>query len=159
MRQKAIMQSRKVQFIIFALFGILMINSCRVSLIPNYDSAIADQIEQTSKQVDKFYLMMLEMTSRENDGRAFDKFTEKYVDIEVELNSLLIKNKVKPLNENCVRICEITLQLWEKYKNEHKTDNTLSDGLIKLNRLTFSDLFYAMLVAEKAKEIISNPPE
>jgi hypothetical protein len=51
------------------------------------------------------------------------------------------------------------LELWVKYKEEHKEDNELSDGLIKLNRLTFSDLFYAMLVAEKAKEIISNPPK
>ena len=78
------------------------------------------------------------------------------MDIEVEINSLLNKNKVRPLNENSTRICEITLQLWQKYKEEHKTDNTLSDGLIKLNRQSFSDLFFAMQVAEEGKKIIDN---
>ena len=42
---------------------------------------------------------------------------------------------------------------------EHKKDNTLSNGLIKLNRKTFSDLFFAMQVAEKGKEIVNNPPQ
>lgn len=133
--------------------------TCSVTLIPNYDESIAKQIESLAKQVDKFYLEMLETTSNSNGGRAFKKFTESYVNIEVELNSLLNKNQVRPLNENSIRICEITLQLWIKYKNEHKEDNNLSDGLIKLNRKTFGDLFYSMQVAEAAKNIINNPPK
>ncbi len=152
-------KTRKAQLILFMLLTVFTFNACRVSLIPKYDEAIATQVETVSKEVDRFYLMMQETTSKENNGRNFEMFATKYVDIEVELNALLNKNKIRPLNENSTRICEITLELWVKYKNEHKTDNTLSDGLIKLNRLTFSDLFYAMLVAEKAKGIISNPPE
>jgi hypothetical protein len=133
--------------------------SCKVTFIPSYDSNISEQIENTAKTVDKFYLAMLETTTTSNDGRAFSKFAGQYVDIEVELNSLLNKNKIRPLNENSTRICEITRELWIKYKEEHKNDNSLSDGLIKLNRKTFSDLFYAMQVAEKGKEIVSNPPQ
>ena len=75
------------------------------------------------------------------------------------LGSLLNQNKIKPLNQNSTRIVEITLELWQKYKEEHRSDNTLSNGLIKLNRKTFSDLFYAMQVAEKGKELSTNPPE
>jgi hypothetical protein len=133
--------------------------SCTVKIIPSYDSKIAEQINSLTKTVDKFYLSMLETTKAENNGRAFSKFSEQYVDIEVELNSLLSENKVRPLNESSTRICEITLQLWMKYKEEHKKDNTLTDGLIKLNRLTFNDLFLAMQIAEKAKDIEKNPPE
>ena len=132
---------------------------CRVTLVPDYDDSIAQEILETAKRVDKFYLDMLETTVNENGDRAYNKMVDSYVEIEVELASLLSKNKIRPLNENSIRICEITLELWVKYKEEHKEDNELSDGLIKLNRLTFSDLFYAMLVAEKAKEIISNPPK
>ncbi|MCK5170786.1 MAG: hypothetical protein KAQ75_12990, partial [Bacteroidales bacterium] len=69
------------------------------------------------------------------------------------------KNKVRPLNENSTRICEITLELWQKYKEEHRSDQTLSNGLIQLNRKTFSDLFFAMQVAEKGKETVNNPPQ
>lgn len=132
---------------------------CKVTFVPNYDSGIAAQIDQVAKSIDKFYLTMLETTKNESNGRAFDKFAQEYVAIEVELNSLLNKNKVKPLNEHSVRICEITVSLWIKYKEEHKTDNELEDGLIKLNRKTFSDVLYAMQVAEQAKKIVSNPPQ
>jgi hypothetical protein len=144
--------------VLFTFFVLFLILSCRVSFIPGFDATISGNIESTAKQVDKFYLSMLETTTELNNGRSYDMFTEKYVDIEVEINSLLNQNKIRPLNNNSVRICEITLELWQKYKNEHKTDNTLSNGLIQLNRKTFSDLFFAMQVAEKGKEIISNPP-
>jgi len=135
----------------------LFFEGCRVTLVPDYDDSISQEILETAKRIDKFYLDMLETTINENGNRAYGKFVDSYVEIEIELTSLLNKNKIRPLNENSTRICEITLELWIKYKEEHKEDNELSDGLIKLNRLTFSDLFYAMLVSEKAKEIITNP--
>ena len=138
---------------------LFFLNSCKVTFIPSYDAGISEKIINTAKSVDKFYLSMLETTYAKEDGRNFKTFSEQYVNIEVELNSLLNINKIRPLNENSIRICEITLQLWTKYKEEHKKDNTLSDGLIKLNQKTFSDLFYAMQVAEKGKEIAKNPPQ
>ncbi len=140
-------------------FTIVALNACKVVLLPSYSATISEQIDNTAKTIDKFYLSMLETTSVANDGRAFNKFADKYVEIEVELNSLLNKNKIRPLNKNSIRICEITLQLWQKYKQEHKDDNTLSDGLIKLNNKTFSDLLYAMQVAEKGKGLVTNPPD
>lgn len=153
------LKSRQLKNLIFSMLCVIVINSCTVTFIPKYDATIVEQIENTTKQVDKFYLTMLETTTEENGGRAFEKFTSQYVDIEVELNSLLNKNKVRPLNENSTRICEITLELWQKYKEEHRSDQTLNNGLIKLNRTTFSDLFFAMQVAEKGKETVNNPPQ
>ena len=158
MKEQINLLSNRILFSIFFL-SVIIITSCRVTFIPSYDAEISEQIENTAKEVDRFYLSMLETTSASNDGRAFQHFSEQYVAIEVELNSLLNKNKIRPLNEHSTRICEITLELWIKYKEEHKTDNKLSDGLIKLNRKTFSDLFYAMQVAEKGKEIAGSPPQ
>lgn len=146
-------------FSLVIITAIVALQACKVTFIPSYDSSIAEQIDKTAKQIDKFYLSMLETTSSDGGGRKFSDFTEDYVEIEVELTSLLNKNKVRPLNENSTRICEITLQLWQKYKNEHKDDDDLSDGIIKLNRASFSDLLYAMGVAEKAKELVNNPPQ
>lgn len=158
MKQQINLFSKRVLVSIFFL-SVIALNSCKVTLIPSYDADISKQIENVTKEVDKFYLSMLETTSASNNGRVFSHFAEQYVNIEVELNSLLNKNKIRPLNENSTRICEITVELWIKYKEEHKRDNTLSDGLIKLNRKTFSDLFFAMQVAEKGKEIVSKPPQ
>ena len=159
MKNSIKIHSQQLQILVFVILSVFAFNSCRVTFLPSYDASIAEQIETTTKQVDKFYLTMLETTTKENNGRSFEKFVNQYVDIEVELYSLLNQNKVRPLNENSTRICEITLELWQKYKEEHKTDNTLSDGLIKLNRQVFSDLFFAMQVAEKGKNIINNPPQ
>jgi hypothetical protein len=153
------MKRNLIYITLLLAFISLFLDSCKVALLPNYDASILAQIETTSKQVDKFYLLMLETTKQENDGRKYELFTNEYVNIEVELNSLLSKNKVRPLNENSTRICEITLEHWQKYKEEHKEKNTLSDGLIKLNRQSFSDLFYAMQIAEKGKEMANNPPK
>jgi hypothetical protein len=158
MKQAINLYSKKILLSIF-FFSVIALNSCRVTFIPSYDADISKQIENTAKAVDKFYLSMLEITSASNNGRAYNNFSEQYINIEVELNSLLNKNKIRPLNENSTRICEITIQLWMKYKEEHKSDNSLSDGLVKLNRKTFSDLFFAMQVAEKGKDIVSNPPQ
>ena len=139
--------------LLLIIIGTLTLNSCKVSFIPSYNAQISEQIDATNKAVDKFYLCMLDTTKAENNGRAYAKFATQYVAVEVELNSLLTKNKIRPLNEHSTRICEITLQIWVKYKQEHKADNTLSDGLIKMNRKTLDDLFYAMQVAEKGKEM------
>ena len=159
MEQRISIQARRFIPIIAIILSMAAIHACRVQFIPAYDAKISEQIDVAAKAVDKFYLGMLGTTTAENGGRAFNKFSEQYVNVEVELNSLLSKNKIRPLNENSTRICEITIQLWQKYKQEHKDDNTLSDGLIKLNNKTFNDLFYAMQVAEKGKALVKNPPE
>lgn len=144
---------------LFLFVSLFFLFSCRVTLLPEYNAEISKNIENTAKLVDKFYLLMVETTSEENSGRSYDRFAEKYVEIEVEINSLLNQNKIRPLNENSTRICEITLELWQKYKEEHKTDNTLSNGLIRLNRKTFADLFFAMQMAEEGIKLVNNPPE
>ncbi len=159
MKTMMIFSRKWFNFFSVVLVASMLFASCKVTFVPEYDAELSAQIDESAKLVDRFYLEMLETTSNQNDGRAFEKFIQGYIDVEVELNSLLNKNKIKPLNENSTRICEITLELWKKYKNEHKTDNSLSDGLIKLNRQTFGDLFYAMQVAEKGKEIVSEPPK
>jgi hypothetical protein len=141
------------------IVSLIFLLSCRVTLLPEYNAELSKNIENTAKLVDKFYLSMYETTSVENNGRSYDKFAGQYVEIEVEIKSLLNRNKIRPLNENSTRISEITLELWQKYKEEHKTDNTLSNGLIQLNMKTFADLFFAMQVAEEGKNLVNNPPQ
>lgn len=137
----------------------ILLYSCRLTLVAPYDETIRKQIEETAKAVDRFYLLMLETTNESDQSRAYHNFVRDYINIQVEINDLLRKNRMRPLNDQSVRICEITLNLWIKYKEEHRKENTLSDGIIELNRMAFADLFEAMLVAEKAKKIATNPPE
>jgi len=117
---------------------------------------VNEKILVLSKSVDKFYLNMLETTSADNDGRAYKAFAKQYVDTEAELNSLLVMNKVRPLNKNSTRICEITLQFWVKYKEAHKKANMISDANIILNRIYLRDLFYDMQVASEATRYLNS---
>lgn len=159
MQQQISIQARRFLSILIILFSIPAFNSCSVKLLPSYNANISEQIDNVAKTVDKFYLSMLETTTVENEERSFDKFSEKYVEIEVELNSLLQKNKIRPLNKNSTRICEITLQFWVKYKEEHKAKNTLKDGLILLNRNKFNNLFFAMRVADEGIKLANSAPD
>lgn len=134
---------------------LLLFSSCKVQLIPDFNAALSQEINTTAKKVDNFYLTMLETPAA---SRRFSSFTDKYIDVEVDLNSLLTQNRIRPLNQQSTRVTEIALQLWTKYKEEHKKDNALSDGLVKLNRKTLADLFYAMRVAEEAKNIPNPTP-
>ncbi|HBS86419.1 MAG: hypothetical protein A2W91_19590 [Bacteroidetes bacterium GWF2_38_335] len=149
----------KAIIILVSVFLVTCTNSCRVKFVPDFDSELYSKIETTSKAVDRFYLLMLETTSAKDNERAYSNFSKQYVEIEVELNSLLLQNKIRPLNENSTRICEIILQTWNKYKEEHKEDNSISDGLIKINQTYMQDLFFALQVSEKAKEILINQPK
>ena len=95
MEQHIKIQKRRFLSIFVIIFGIVALNACRVTLIPSFDANISQQIESTAKAIDKFYLLMLGTSKAENGGRAFSKFSEQYVDVEVELNSLLNKKPMK----------------------------------------------------------------
>ncbi len=135
----------------FLISCLLFFAQCRVHLLPEFDSSILDQIDQTAKQVDKFYLGLSELDPANIHKRSYSSCSESYIEIQSELNSLYIKNKIRPLNKNSLRIVEITRDQWIKYKNEHKQAQTLSNGILELNRKTMEDLFYTMRIAEKIK--------
>lgn len=136
------------------LTAIFLLSSCRVQLLPDYDEKQIELIEQTSRKVDLLYILMLE-----TDERAYEKWIEYYAEIEADLGLLLLKSANKPLNKHSVRIAEIALEIWQKYKAQHKQTDQLSAATITLNRMYMADLFHAMLVAEKAKEMLGSPPE
>jgi len=140
----------------FIIATLLLGTSCRVSLVPAYDAALATETDNVAKEVDHFYLNMLETSKATGGGRTYEKFAPDYVDLETDITALLNKNRIKALNGNSIKICEITLAKFIKYKEEHKKDNTLSDGLVKLDRKYMDDLFFAMRVAENAKKIIAD---
>jgi len=149
-------KSIRILTFFFCSFNLVALVGCSVIFLPAYNAQLSNQIDITSKAVDLFYSSMLDSTTTTNEGRAYSKFSDQYLTIEADLNSLLTKNTIRPLNANSTRICQITLQLWMKYKEEHKKSNTLSDGIIKLNQKTFNDLFNAMQVVEKGKAMLNS---
>jgi hypothetical protein len=140
-------------FVCIAFLSVLTFSACRQTYIATYNAGIAQQIGATAKMVDGFYLTLQETTSPANNGRSYDKFAPQYVAIELELNELLAKNKIKALNKNATAICDSAVKLWVKYKKAHKTENTIDDFDIALNRIYMRDMFFIMQTGEDAKKI------
>lgn len=139
-------------FIFIGSFSILAIQSCKVKFVPDYDASAVAQIESTAKMVDRFYLTMAETTTAE-EGREYANFAQGYVDVEVELNAMLNKNKVRPLNKLATENCQILLDTWIEKKEKHKAKNTVKDAMIENYRANFSRMFNALLQTEKANEM------
>ncbi|NQU55335.1 MAG: hypothetical protein HQ522_22695 [Bacteroidetes bacterium] len=152
---KVVLQKGLFRIIPIAIVLAVLSVSCRVSLVSPYRKDIAQEIELTSKKVDKFYLTMLETTS-EGKNREYSNFVQDYIDIEVELNSLLNKNQIRPLNKESTRNCEILLDYWKKYKEKHKKENGISDVDIELTNDYLRDLFIVIQIGEGIKENINN---
>lgn len=135
---------------LFFLLPLLFI-SCRVSLVPAYSDELAKQIESTAKYTDKLYL---EIMDTEPAGRAYKNFAAKYRDIEVEINSIVMKNKMRQKGENLLAISKNLLELFLRYKEMHKEkDAAVSDAVLQLNKKFLQDQWTVLLAAEKGLKI------
>ena len=133
----------------FLLLGLLLVTvfSCRVTLVPPYDASIEDQITKTAKLNDALYLQMLE--NKEAD-RKYDSYSPKYIEIELEINSILLKNQARDHNADILAITKNLQKLFVQFKDDHKTKNLLTNADIQLNQVQIRAAWVALLVAEKA---------
>lgn len=149
MKQSSQLFSR-LSNVLSILLVLMLIQGCAIKLVADYDANVALEIIAVSKQVDQFYGKLIETSSSE---RSYDKFKDKYIEIEVNLRGLIVQNKTRPLNDESISISEITLEKWLKYKSAHKEKNSYKDILAKNHRKRFTRLFTAMAVAEEAKKM------
>ncbi len=137
----------KLNLVVFVL---LFLQGC--SIIAPYDEKTEEAIFNASKLVDQFYGTLQETDA---DQRKYQKFSERYVLIESELNSLVLRNAVRAMNEDSTDIAERILKLWKKYKERHKKKDSYSTGMARLDRKRFMRMFSYAVRAEGAKK----PPE
>ncbi len=133
----------------FLLF-IIICSGCSVKLVSDYDQTTADELIRIAKKVDMFYGNLSELSESE---REYRKFSKDYIDIESDIRSLVIRNKMRPLNEESIKISETILGEFMKYRKKHKDENLYKNTLITLHRNRLLRLFTAMSVAEQAKQI------
>ena len=134
--------------LLFLFISLILIASCAVKLVSDYDTKTADKIIELSKRIDLFYLNLKEIQPEE---RLFQNVAEEYKFVEIELRSLVLMNKIRPLNKESTQIAQQILDFWIEYKEKHKENNTYKDSLLNIHQKRFSRLFIAMAVAEKAK--------
>jgi len=120
--------------------------------VPAYDAAIEEQIVNTAKLNDRLYLQMKEETG---SNRTYNKYSGKYLDIESEINSILLKNQARKQSHDLIVIINNLKTLFTQFKEKHKQDNTVGDADIKLNQLQIAAAWKALLVAERGLKLAS----
>ena len=134
------------------LFPILWITflACKVTLVPPYDAAIEEQIVNTAKMNDRLYLEMKDQAEAE---RTYTKYSAKYLDIESEINSILLKNQARRQSHDLIVITNNLKTLFIQFKDQHKRDSVIHDADIKLDQLQIAAAWKALLVAERGLKL------
>ncbi len=139
-------------FFVYILLLFLTITGCTVKYVAEYDATIKEEIIQVSKKVDLFWGDMLDTPANE---RKYVKFKDKYNEIEADMRSLVMKNEIRPLNQESTRQAEIVLGLWVEDRELHRKNDSFSDFEAKQHRKQFTRAFIAMAKGEEAKDVSS----
>lgn len=140
LRTKAI--SSSLFFISFFL-----LQACRVSLVPTYDAALQTQIENAAKMTDKLYLEMMNAPTAEKNYALYSK---SYLDIEVEINSILMKNEIRSNAGDIVASVKALKTYFEQAKKDHADRQTLSNAEFLIYNEQLKALWKPVLLEEIA---------
>ena len=126
---------------------VFMLTSCKVMLVPQYSAELENQIANTAKSTDKLYIDMMDTPVNE---RTYHAFSERYNDIEVEINSIQLKNEARPKNGDFLVIIKNLKDAFAEAKKYHKEHKILSDGEAIAYQATLAGFWKPLYIAEKA---------
>jgi hypothetical protein len=139
---------------LFVCFSIVVLSlSCGVRYVANYNATLSNDVIAVAKRVDSFYAHLIDAP---DSLRTFDKYREEYTSIEVDLNSIVMRNQIRPLNKESTQIAKNALGLWLKFRAEHKKKNEYKDAMAELDRQHMARIFVSMFNAEEAKKTAQN---
>lgn len=129
------------------------LSACSKVIVADYDAEIEKEIFRIAKEVDVFYVTMYESEARQ---RNYNNFREQYIKIETDIQSLYMKNQVRPLNNASSKQAGIALDLWMDFKGKHKAKDGIKDILITRHRDKFRRIFTAMALGENIKGTVKS---
>jgi hypothetical protein len=133
--------------ILILAFLITAVAGCRATFVPPYDASIEAQIIKTARLTDALYLGMLDV--KEAD-RNYDLYAAKYLEVQIDINSLLLKTQIRDHNKDLLVIVQNLKKLFEQFKDDHKKKIILADADIMLNQMQINALWAPLLMAERA---------
>lgn len=125
--------------------------SCVVSMVPAYNENLENQVINAQKMTSKFYSDMMNDSA---NNRIFDKYQQGYSSIAVEINSIKFQLDATKKAEDLDSSVTILKNKWQQYQNEHKSYNTLSDGMIKAYSQNIDGFWKPLLIEIKALKMV-----
>jgi len=130
--------------------ALFVFTACRVTLVPEYNARLEDEIAKAAKANDRLYIDMLDAAP---DKRTYEACKERYHDIESDINSIQLRNEARSRNEDFLKIIRNLKDGFSEAKNYHKEKNVLREGEIKAYQSTLSALWKPLYIAERSLKI------
>lgn len=112
------------QLILSFLFVVTFI-SCRVSLVPEYSATLETQIINGAKMTDMLYLQMINAPA---GTKNFALWSDKYLAVEAEINSILLKEQARLKADDIIASVKLLHDHFVAAKDDHHTRDTLKNG-------------------------------
>ena len=134
----------KKAFFIIILFALSV--SCKVHWVPDYNAALEAQISAGAKMTDKLYLDMLDTAEV---SRRYVLYSNRYNEIESEINSIILKNEARDKNADFLIIANNLKKLFLEAKNDHQQHQLLNDAKARLYQNYLSAAWKPLYLAER----------
>ncbi len=136
-----------VQKLSTILFFLLLFTACKVMLVPQYSEELENQIANAAKATDKLYIDIMDTPFGE---RNYQTFSERYNEIEAEINSIQLKNEARPKNGDFLVIIKNLKDAFAEAKKYHKDHNTLTEGEALAYQASLAGYWKPLYISEKA---------
>ena len=140
-------------YAVLMLVLILLSGCAQVKLVADYDKEVLADTFALAKRVDLFWANYLEATG---EDRKYDTIKEEMIGIEVEMNSLLLKNEARDENKQTTAQVENVIAVWRRTGGLIKSQGSISNTSAKAYRLQMTDAFKYIVTGEEAKNISNN---
>lgn len=124
-------------------------SGCAVQLVSPYDEKSMTQMELIDQNIDRFYLVLQTQPEAE---RTYEKSASDYVDIDVNIRSLERRQAIREKNQDTLTQTQTLAALWKQDMAAHKTNNAVSDFIIKRRMDQYRRLMNALIEGELAKK-------
>ncbi len=141
---QSVIPIRKISFFLFIA---CLFVSCRVTLVPEYNAQLEDQIINTAKATDRLYIDLLDAAPSQ---REYTVVQPRYSEIEADINSIELKNQGRIKNGDFLVIIKNLKDAFLEAKKFHKEHKTLSNGEILSYQATLAGFWKPLYLAEKA---------
>jgi uncharacterized protein YcfL len=144
----------KTQAYTVLLLALFVLSGCAsVKYVADYDKEVLEETFRLAKQVDTFWANYLVASG---DDRKYDFVKKEIIDIEVNMNSLLLKNEARDTNRQTTKQIDNIISIWGDSVGLIKSQGSISNSSAKTYRSQIADAFKYVVTGEEAKDISNN---
>ena len=146
-------QIRKQTYAVLVLALLVLSGCASVKYVADYDKEVLEDTFNLAKQVDIFWANYLTALG---EDRLYDSVRKEIIDIEVNINSLLLRNEARDKNKQTTKQIKNVFTIWDESTGLIKSQGSISNSSAKAYRAQLADAFKYVVTGEEAKNNSNN---